>query len=129
MIVGAGYIGLEVAAVIRQLGLDVTVLEMADHVMSRVVSPQVSAFYEAEHIAHGVKLMLSTGLAAFRGNDRVGSVETTDGQTVAADLVIIGVGIVPNTELASAAGLSVDDGIVVDDRCRASDPDIYAIGD
>ncbi len=129
VIVGAGYIGLEVAAVIRQLGLDVTVLEMADHVMSRVVSPQVSAFYETEHIAHGVKLMLSTGLAAFRGNDRVGCVETTDGQTVAADLVIIGVGIVPNTELASAAGLNVDDGIVVDDRCRTSDPDIYAIGD
>ncbi len=129
VIVGAGYIGLEVAAVTRQLGLDVTVLEMADHVMSRVVSPQVSAFYEAEHAAYGVNLMLSTELAAFRGNGRVDMVVTADGQTVAADLVIVGVGIVPNTELAAAAGLKVDNGIVVDDRCQASDPDIYAIGD
>lgn len=129
VIVGAGYIGLEVAAVTRQLGLDVTVLEMADHVMSRVVSPQVSAFYEAEHAAHGVNLMLSTGLGAFRGDGRVDRVETADGQTIAADFVIVGIGVVPNTELASAAGLKVDDGIVVDERCQASDPAIFAIGD
>ena len=129
VIVGAGYIGLEVAAVTRQLGLDVTVLEMAEHVMSRVVSPQVASFYEAEHAAHGVNLMLSTGLAAFRGNGRVDAVETEDGQTIATDLVIVGVGVVPNTELASAAGLNVDNGIVVDDRCQASAPDIFAIGD
>ncbi len=129
VIVGAGYIGLEVAAVTRQFGLDVTVLEMADHVMSRVVSPQVSVFYEAEHAAHGVHLMLSTGLAAFRGNGRVHTVETTDGQTIPADIVIVGVGVLPNTELAFAAGLDTDNGIVVDDRCRTSDPEIFAIGD
>jgi len=129
VIVGAGYIGLEVAAVTRQLGFDVTVIEMADRVMSRVVSPQISEFYQNEHSARGVKLELSTGLKAFVGDNRVTAVETTDGRRFAADLVIVGAGILPNTELAEAAGLIVDNGIVVDDRCRSSDPDIYAVGD
>lgn len=129
VIVGAGYIGLEVAAVCLQLGLDVTVIEMADRVMSRVVSPQVSDFYQAQHAAHGVKLLLSTGLSTFHGDDRVDSIITDDGQEIPADLCIVGIGIVPNTELAEAAGLEIDDGIVVDDMCRTLDPDIYAIGD
>ncbi len=129
VIVGAGYIGLEVAAVIRQLGFDVTVIEMAGRVMSRVVSPQISEFFQNEHRARGVRLELSTGLKAFVGDNRVTAVETTDGRKIAADLVVIGAGIVPNTELAEAAGLSIDNGIVVDDRCRSSDPDIYAVGD
>lgn len=129
VIIGAGYIGLEVAAVCQQLGIDVTVIEMAERVMSRVVSPQVSEFYEKEHASHGVKLMLSTGLAAFRGDSRVEAAETADGQIVPANFVVVGVGIVPNTELALAAGLDVNDGIIVDDRCLTSDPNIYAIGD
>ncbi len=129
VIVGAGYIGLEVAAVIRQLGFHVTVIEMAGRVMSRVVSPQISEFFQNEHRARGVRLELSTGLKAFVGDNRVTAVETTDGRKIAADLVVIGAGIVPNTELAEAAGLSIDNGIVVDDRCRSSDPDIYAVGD
>ena len=129
VIIGAGYIGLEVAAVMRQIGLDVTVIEMADRVMSRVVSPQVSAFYHAEHVARGVKLELSTSLKAFVGEDRVTAVEADDGRSFDADLVIVGVGILPNTALAEAAGLSVSNGIVVDDRCQSSDSDIYAIGD
>jgi 3-phenylpropionate/trans-cinnamate dioxygenase ferredoxin reductase subunit len=129
VIVGAGYIGLEVAAVTRKLGLDVTVVEMADRVMSRVVSGAVSAFYQKEHEAQGVKLMLSTGLRAFNGDNRVSAVETDDGTTLPADFVIVGVGIVPNTELAGDAGLEVDNGIVVDDQCRTADPAIYAIGD
>ena len=129
VIVGAGYIGLEVAAVCRQRGLDVTVLEMADRVMSRVVSPDVSAFYEAQHARQGVRLLLSTGLDSFVGNGRVTGVRTGDGDTIPADLVVVGVGIVPNTELAESAGLAVDNGIVVDDRCRTADPAIYAIGD
>lgn len=129
VIVGGGYIGLEVAAVTRQLGLDVTVIEMADRVMSRVVSEDVSAFYQQEHLAHGVKLMLSTGLRRFRGNERVTAVETDDGQRIPADFVVVGVGITPNTELAEAAGLDVEDGIVVDEHCRTSDTNIYAIGD
>jgi len=129
VIVGAGYIGLEVAAVTRQLGLEVTVLEMADRVMSRVVSPEVSAFYQRQHLEHGVHLLLSTGLKSFHGDEHVQSVLSSDGQTLPADLVVIGVGILPNTELAEAAGLNVDDGIVVDDCCLTSDENIYAIGD
>lgn len=129
VIVGAGYIGLEVAAVCRQLGLDVAVIEMEDRVMSRVVSPQVSEFYQQQHESHGVDLKLSTGLAAFEGDGHVTAVTTSDGQSIAADLVVVGVGIVPNTELATAAGLPVDNGIVVDDQCRTEDPDIYAVGD
>jgi NAD(P)H-nitrite reductase large subunit len=90
VIVGAGYIGLEVAAVCRQRGLDVTVIEMADRVMSRVVSPQVSGFYQKTHDSHGVKLLLSTGLSSFHGNGKAHSVITSDGQTLAADFVVIG---------------------------------------
>jgi len=129
VVVGAGYIGLEVAAVARTLGANVTVVEMADRVMSRVVSPEISDFYQIEHTNHGVKLKLSTTVTAILGKKRVKAVETGNGDSIPADLVIIGVGIVPNTELASDAGLPVDDGIVVDDHCRTSDPDIYAVGD
>jgi 3-phenylpropionate/trans-cinnamate dioxygenase ferredoxin reductase subunit len=130
VVVGAGYIGLEVAAVCRKLGIDVTVVEMADRVMSRVVSEPISDFYEQEHAAHGVKLMLSTGLGGFVGSQgHVTAVTTADGQSIAADFVIVGVGIQPNVELAEVAGLDVDNGIVVDDRCQTSDPDIYAVGD
>jgi 3-phenylpropionate/trans-cinnamate dioxygenase ferredoxin reductase subunit len=130
VIVGAGYIGLEVAAVARQAGKDVTVIELADRVMSRVVSPEVSAFYAAEHRNAGVELRLNTGLRGFVGDGgRVSGVETADGDVVPADLVVVGVGILPNTELAAAAGLATDDGIVVDEYCRSEDPHIYAIGD
>lgn len=129
VIIGAGYIGLEVAAVIRQAGLDVTVVEMADRVMSRVVSPETSDFYQIEHTNQGVKLRLGTDVTAFRGDGRVNSVETADGDLIPADFVVVGVGIIPNTELAADAGLAVDNGIVVDDRCQTSDPDIYAVGD
>lgn len=129
VIVGAGYIGLEVAAVSRELGNNVTVIEMAERVMSRVVSPEVSRFYEKEHRSHGVNLLLSTGIRGFAGDARVTSVELTGGESIPADLVIVGVGIVPNTELASMAGLEVEDGIVVDEFCRTSDPSILAVGD
>ncbi len=128
-IVGAGYIGLEVAAVASQLGADVTVLEMEDRVMSRVVSPAISDFYQKEHAAHGVNIMLSTGVSGFSGKEKVSAVELSNGDQVAAELVVIGIGIVPDTELASDAGLEVDNGIVVDDHCRTSDPAIYAVGD
>jgi len=129
VIVGAGYIGLEVAAVTRQLGLDVTVVEMADRVMSRVVSPELSDFYQIEHTNHGVKLRLSTGITAMHGDGRVEAVETDNGELIAADFVVVGVGILPNTELAVDSGLNVDDGIVVDETCLTSDPSIYAVGD
>ncbi|MBT8099789.1 MAG: FAD-dependent oxidoreductase [Gammaproteobacteria bacterium] len=129
VIVGAGYIGLEVAAVARTKGLEVTVLEMTERVMSRVVSPEVSAFYEQEHRERGVDLRLATGLAAFHGTGAVDAVESSDGKLIPTDFVVIGVGILPNTELAASAGLEVDDGIVVDDRCATSDRDIFAVGD
>jgi 3-phenylpropionate/trans-cinnamate dioxygenase ferredoxin reductase subunit len=129
VIIGAGYIGLEVAAVTRQLGHEVTVVEMEDRVMSRVVSPAVSEFFQAEHRAHGVNLLLSTALDAFEGDTRINAVRTGGDHSIPADLVIAGVGIVPNTELAASAGLELDNGIVVDARCRTSDPNIYAVGD
>ncbi len=129
VIVGAGYIGLEVAAVCRQQGLDVTVVEMADRVMSRVVSPNVSDYYQLEHTNQGVKLLLSTGLTAFEGKRRVKHVLTDTDHKIAADFVVVGVGIAPNTELAETADLAVDNGIIVDDRCCTSDADIFAIGD
>ncbi len=129
VIVGAGYIGLEVAAVIRQLGLEVTVVEMADRVMSRVVSPEISDFYQIEHTTQGVKLRLSTGITAIRGEGHINAVETEDGELIPADFVVVGIGIIPNVELASDAGLTVEDGIVVNDQCQTSDPSIYAVGD
>ncbi len=129
IIVGAGYIGLEVAAVAAQLGLDVTVVEMLDRVMSRVVSEAVSEFYQKEHAEHGVKLLLSTGITGFSGDGRVHAVDLSDGTRIEADLVVIGIGVVPNTDLATGAGLQVGNGIIVDDHCRTSDPDIYAVGD
>ena len=130
VIIGAGYIGLEVAAVARQLGHDVTVVEMADRVMSRVVSPELSAFYEALHRDAGVVLRLETGLEGFTGaSGRVQGVLTSSGETIPADLVVVGVGILPNVELAADAGLAVDNGIVVDERCATEDPHVFAVGD
>lgn len=129
VIIGAGYIGLEVAAVAQTAGLSVTVIEMADRVMSRVVSPEISDFYQIEHTDQGVRFRLATGVSSLNGRKRVKSVTTSDDEEIPADLVVIGVGIQPNTELATAAGLDVDNGIVVDDHCRTSDPDIYAVGD
>jgi len=129
VIIGAGYIGLEVAAVAQVAGLDVTVVEMADRVMSRVVSAEVSDFYQIEHTNHGVKLRLSTSIAEIGGKKRVKKVITAEGEEIPADMVIIGVGILPNIELAHAAGLETDNGIVVDDHCVTGDPAIFAVGD
>lgn len=128
-IVGAGYIGLEVAAVLRSLGHRVLVIEALERVMSRVVSPEVSAFYQRAHHDHGVELLLSTCVDAFVGTDRVTGIELAGGRRIDAQAIVVGVGVVPNTELAEEAGLAVDNGIAVDERCRTSDADIYAIGD
>lgn len=128
-IVGGGYIGLEVAAVARQAGHAVTVVELEDRVMSRVVAPPVSEFFAAKHRAAGVDLQLSTGVTAFAGDDRLRRVVTASGDDIEADCAVIGIGIAPNDGLAAAAGLATDDGIVVDEYCRSSDPRIFAIGD
>ena len=132
VIVGGGYIGLEVAATAREAGLEVTVLEMADRVMNRVVSPQLSAFYEAEHARHGVRILCNSkvhALAAAPGSGRVRAVVTDNGEEHAADTVVVGCGVLPADDLAVAAGLACENGVVVDDRCRTSDPRIYAAGD
>jgi 3-phenylpropionate/trans-cinnamate dioxygenase ferredoxin reductase component len=132
VIVGGGYIGLEVAATAREVGLEITVLEMADRVMNRVVCPQLSAFYEAEHARHGVRILCNSrvrALAAAPGSRRVRAVVTEDGEEHPADAVVVGCGVLPADELAAAAGLACENGVVVDDRCRTSDPTIYAAGD
>jgi 3-phenylpropionate/trans-cinnamate dioxygenase ferredoxin reductase subunit len=132
VIVGGGYIGLEVAATARELGLQVTVLEMADRVMNRVVCPQISAFYETEHARHGVRILCHArvrALAAMPGSNRVRAVVTEDGEEHAADCVVAGCGALPADRLAAACGLACENGIVVDERCRTSDPAIYAAGD
>jgi 3-phenylpropionate/trans-cinnamate dioxygenase ferredoxin reductase subunit len=132
VIVGGGYIGLEVAATARELGMEVTVLEMADRVMNRVTCPEVSAFYTAEHARHGVRIRCNETLRALHGDarsQRVKSVLTEQGSEYPADLVIIGVGVVPADELARAAGLECENGIVTEAHCRTSDEGIYAAGD
>ena len=130
VIVGGGYIGLEVAATLRQQGMAVTVLEMADRVMNRTVAEPVSRYYEAEHKSHGVDIRLGAKLEGFEcdAQAHVTAAITGDGP-IAADLVVIGVGVLPNDELARAAGLACDNGIVTDEYCRTSDPHIFAIGD
>ena len=130
VILGGGYIGLEVAATLRHLGLEVTVLEVADRVMNRVVATPVSRWYEAQHAGHGVRIELGARPLAIEGDaaGRVRAVATATGG-IAADLVVVGVGVLPNDELARAAGLACDNGIVVDERCRTDDPAVHAIGD
>ncbi len=132
VIIGGGYIGLEVAATARELGLEVTVLEMAERVMARVTCPQVSAFYQAEHARAGVRIHCNARVRALHGDagtGRVRSVLTEDGGEHAADLVLIGVGVAPADELARAAGVECENGVLTDAYCRTSDERIWAAGD
>lgn len=129
VVVGAGYIGLEVAAVARTLGLEVTVLEAAARPLARVTSPEVSGFFLDQHTAKGVRFALSAQAAVIKGDARVRAVGLKDGSEVPCDLVIAGIGILPETALAEKAGVVVQDGVVVDRQMRTSDPSIYAIGD
>jgi 3-phenylpropionate/trans-cinnamate dioxygenase ferredoxin reductase component len=132
LVIGGGYIGLEVAATARELGLEVTVLEMADRVMNRVTCPAVSRFYQAEHARRGVHIRCGEtvrALHAHAGSERVRSVLTEQGGEYPADLVVVGVGVVPADELARAAGLNCENGVVTDGHCRTSDEAIYAAGD
>lgn len=128
-IVGAGYIGLEVAASARKLGATVTVVEAADRVMARVTAPPVSAFYAAEHRAQGVDLILGTGVAGIEGTDRATGIRLADGRIVAADLIVVGIGVTPQDGLARAAGIACDNGIIVDECGRTDTADIFAAGD
>ena len=129
VIVGGGYIGLEVAAVGRKKGLDVTVLETENRVMNRVVATEISDFFQQMHTHEGVKLELGRRVKEIQGDEKVTSVKCADGFSVATDICIIGIGIIPNTEVAAAAGIKCSNGIVVDEYCQSSDPDIFAAGD
>lgn len=133
VIVGAGYIGLEVAAVAIKNGLEVEIVEFAPRALARVAGPELSSFYEDVHAKMGVKFRFNTGVEGFLAADhdpsRVGVVRCSGGVDVKADLVLVAAGLVPNVELAKDAGLEIGNGIVVDEANRTSDPDIFAIGD
>ena len=129
VIVGAGFIGLEVAAVAAKAGKKVTVLEGQDRVMPRVVAPVLSQFYADYHRQNGVNIIAGAGVVEISGTDRAEAVVCADGGRHEADIVIVGIGVIANVELGEAAGLKVDNGIVVDDTCRTSHEDIYAIGE
>jgi 3-phenylpropionate/trans-cinnamate dioxygenase ferredoxin reductase component len=128
VVVGAGYIGLEAAACARQLGLEVTVLEAAERPLNRVVAPEISAFYQRRHDHEGVRILCRETVTGYLGEDRVRAVVCGE-REFPADLVIVGVGVLPEVTLAAAAGLRCDDGIWVDEQCRTSDPLVYAAGD
>jgi 3-phenylpropionate/trans-cinnamate dioxygenase ferredoxin reductase subunit len=127
-IVGGGYIGLEVAAVARKYGLAVTVFEAMDRVMARAVSRPVSAFYESVHREAGVAFHLNTGVEAFEGEGRLQAIRA-GGKIWPADAALVGIGVMPNCELAQGAGIACNDGIPVDPHCLAAAPDIFAAGD
>lgn len=130
VIIGAGYIGLEAAAVARKMGVEVTVLEMAPRVLARVTSQTMSSFFEAEHRAHGVDVKVNARLESLLGRDgKVSAAVLVDGTEIPADVVLVGIGILPNQELAADAGLECENGIKVDEVGRTGDPSIYAIGD
>ncbi|MEU5786772.1 FAD-dependent oxidoreductase [Micromonospora purpureochromogenes] len=129
VIVGAGWIGLEVAAAARTRGATVTVVEAADLPLQRVLGDQLATVFADLHRAHGVTFHFGAQVHEFQGANRVSAVLLADGTVLPADLVVVGVGVQPNTELAEEAGLAVDNGVLVDDTLHTSDPDIWAAGD
>ena len=128
VVVGGGYIGLEIASTAKGLGLEVCVIEAADRILGRVTAPEMSGYYTRAHRARGVDIRLSTAVTSFDGNGTVQGVDCGF-ETVPADVVVIGIGIVPDVELASSADIHCDDGIVVDERCATSADHVYAVGD
>jgi 3-phenylpropionate/trans-cinnamate dioxygenase ferredoxin reductase subunit len=128
-VVGAGWIGCEVASAARQAGVEVTVLDPLAVPLERVLGHEVGAIYRDIHTDHGVRMWLGTGVAAFEGDETVARVRTTDDRVIDCDLVVVGVGVLPRTQLAAEAGLEVRDGIVVDQRLESSVPGVFAAGD
>ena len=127
-IVGGGYIGLEVAAVARELGIEVTILEMESRILKRVTTEAMSQFYHALHSRRGVEIVCNAQVKSFEGASSVSSV-ITEQKTFKSDLVIVGIGILPNSELAQGSGIDCENGILVDENCKTSGKNIYAIGD
>jgi 3-phenylpropionate/trans-cinnamate dioxygenase ferredoxin reductase subunit len=129
-VIGGGYIGLEAAAVLTKLGKKVTVIEALDRVLARVAAPEISHFYEAEHRAHGVEILVGSSVEHIPGeNGRARRVVLSGGSGIDTDLVIVGIGIEPAATQLLAAGAEGGNGIHVDDHCRTSLPDVYAVGD
>jgi 3-phenylpropionate/trans-cinnamate dioxygenase ferredoxin reductase subunit len=129
VIVGGGVIGLEVAASARRLGCAVTVIEVAPQLMGRIVPGELAGVIADLHRARGVTIRTGTRPVAFEGTERVRGVALEDGEVVGADAVVVGIGVVPRTELAARAGLAIDNGVLVDEHFRSSDPHIFAAGD
>lgn len=129
VIIGGGYIGLETASTFRKLGMHVVVLERAARILQRVTAPELSAFYTRVHGEEGVAIHTDMAVTGIVGNQHVETVACADGSEFPADLVVIGVGVLPNTELAEQAGIATDDGIRVDEFCATNDADIVAAGD
>jgi 3-phenylpropionate/trans-cinnamate dioxygenase ferredoxin reductase component len=129
VVVGGGYIGLEAAAVLAKFGKQVTVVEAMDRVLARVAGKPLSRFYESEHRAHGVDVRLSCAVDCLEGEDRVTGVRLAEGEVLPADIVIVGIGIIPAVQPLIDAGAKGGNGVEVDAFCRTSLPDIYAIGD
>ncbi len=129
VVVGGGYIGLEAAAVLTKLGCEVVLVEMLDRVLARVAGEDLSRFYEAEHRAHGVDVRLGAEVEAVEGEDRVTGVRLVGGETIPCDLVVVGIGIVPAVGPLITAGAAGANGVDVDQFCRTSLPEVYAIGD
>jgi 3-phenylpropionate/trans-cinnamate dioxygenase ferredoxin reductase subunit len=129
LIVGGGYIGLEAASVCAKLGLEVTLIEMAERILARVACPETSAWFRDLHARHGVRILEGVGLERLTGESRVTGAVLSDGTQMGVDVVIAGIGISPAIELAEAAGLTVENGIAVDAQGRTSDPAIWAAGD
>lgn len=130
VVIGAGFIGLETAAVLVQTGIDVTLLAATDRLIPRVVAGEMAAFLLDHHLMHGVKVVTQAAVSALRGRrDGVVEVQLADGRSYEGDMILVGIGALPNIELAQAAGLECDNGIVVDELARTSDPAIVAAGD
>ncbi len=129
LVIGGGYIGLEAAAVCALKGLTVTLIELAPRILQRVASPATSDVLRDLHLGHGVDIRETTGLERLTGGERVDGAILSTGARLEIDFAIIGIGIVPDTRLAEAAGLMLENGIAVDGRCRSSDPAIFAAGD
>lgn len=128
VIIGGGYIGLEVAAVSKKLGLNVTVVEMANRILERVTSPIISSFYHSYHESNGVEIRTSTSVIGINGDLNVSSVETSSG-IIEADIVVVGIGVLPCQDLAERAGIETNNGIVVNEFCISSDSNIFSAGD
>jgi 3-phenylpropionate/trans-cinnamate dioxygenase ferredoxin reductase component len=129
VVIGAGWIGAEVAASARQRGLEVTVLDPLTVPLERVLGAEVGAVYRDIHLDHRVQMLMGTGVEAFEGSTAVERVRTSDGRELECDFVVVGVGVQPRTGLAAQAGLAVDNGILVDEHLRTSAPGVYAAGD